>query len=239
MSRWKIYLISFLLLLLVGFLYGFATFQNNREKITEIEVVFQENQPLFLTETMVNKLLIQSESDLLKKAKSKINLYDIEQNIKKNKMMESAEVFYTPAGTLQVNVTQRVPIARIQTNSNSYYLDRKGEVMPLSSNYSARVPLVTGVNSKAEEKECFVLIKKFVKDSFYKKQIIGIHRKANGDYLLNTRIGNHKVLFGKLENIDLKMKKLKVFYKKEWDSETLNKYRLINLKYDKQVVCSI
>ncbi|HIP47354.1 MAG TPA: cell division protein FtsQ [Lutibacter sp.] len=238
MSKWKLYIISTMLLLALGFLYGFAQHQNKQEKLQGIEVTFEENQPLFLTESMVNKLLIQSESNLLSKPKSEINLYNIEIDIKKNKMMESAEVFYAPSGKLQVKVVQRVPIARIQTSRNSYYLDRNGFAMPLSTKYTARVPLVTGVNTKETEKECFILIQKIVNDSFYKKQIIGIHRKLNGDYLLSTRIGNHKVLLGKSNNIEVKMKNLKVFYKKEWGTETLKKYKLINLKYDSQVVCS-
>ena len=238
MSKWKLYIISFLLLSSVVFLYGFAQHQNKQETLHGIEVIFEENQPLFLTESMVDKLLIQSESNLLSKPKSEINLYDIEQNIKKNKMMESAEVYYAPSGKLEVSIVQRVPYARVQSNKGSYYLDRNGFSMPLSTNYTARVPLVTGVNTKEAEKECFVLIQKIMNDTFYKKQIIGIHRKLNGDYLLSTRIGNHKILFGKLESIASKMKNLKVFYKKEWGTEDLKKYKLINLKYDNQVVCS-
>lgn len=238
MSRWKIYIISIAFLLVIGFLYGFAQYKNEQEKLHGIEVIFEENQPLFITETMVNKLLIQSEKDLLNKGKSKINLHKIEQDLKRNKMMESTEVYYAPSGKLKVKVIQRVPFARIKTNTDSYYIDRNGSEMPLSQNYTARVPLVTGVSTKKEEKECFVLIQRLVNDSFYKKQIVGIHRKNNGEYLLSTRIGNHKILFGKLENITSKMKKLKVFYKKEWGTETLKKYKLINLKYHNQVVCS-
>lgn len=238
MSKWKLYIISTSFLLVIGFLYGFAQYKNEQEKLEGIEVIFEENQALFITEVMVNKLLIQNESDLLNKAKSKINLYKIEQDINRNKMIESAEVFYAPSGKLKVKVVQRVPFARIKTDTHSYYIDRNGTRMPLSHNYTARVPLVTGVSTKKEEKECFVLVQRLVNDSFYKKQIVGIHRKNNGDYLLSTRIGNHKILFGKLDHIASKMKKLKVFYNKEWETETLKKYKLINLKYHNQVVCS-
>ena len=43
---------------------------------------------------------------------------------------------------------------------------------------------------------------------------------------------------GVLEDVDDKLKRLQVFYSKEWETETINKYRLINLKYNNQVVCS-
>ncbi len=238
MKRWVLYINTLLLLAVVGFLFGFTNHKNKQHKLTQIEVVFKENKPTFLTTSMVNKLLIQSEVNLLNKVKSEINLYKIEHEVNKNKMIENVEVFYTPKGKLKAQITQRVPIARIKNVSKSYYLDRQGLVMPLSPNNSARVPLVTGVNTKETEAECFKLVQKITEDDFYKKQIIGIHRKNDGDYLLSTRIGIHKILFGKLNRIDGKLKKLKIFYKKEWESESLKKYRLINLKYNRQVVCS-
>jgi len=239
MKKWQLYITSFLLIIFVSFLFGFASFQNNAKKITDIEVVFDEEQGMFLSEEIVNKLLIESDKNLLKEVKSKIDLYHIEERLNKNPMMERAEVYYMPNGKLQVSVVQRLPYARIQNGSDSHYLDRHGKKMPLSKKYTARVPLVTGVDSDKKEKECFKIVKRIYEDDFFSKQIIGIHRKANGDYLLSTRIGKHKVLFGKPNNIDKKLKKLNIFYKKEWGSDALNKYKLLNLKYDHQVVCSI
>jgi cell division protein FtsQ len=239
MRKWKVYIITLLLLLAVSFLYAFAQHQNKQEKIDKIEVVFEESQALYITESMVNKLLIQSEQDLFSKSKSDINLYRIEQEIKNNKMLENAEVFYLPSGVLQVSLVQRVPVARVQDPRGSYYIDRQGLAMPLSANFTARVLLLTGVDTNDTVKESFELIEKILADPFYKKQIIGLHRKENGDYLLNVRIGNHKVLLGNLINIDDKLRKLKVFYSHHWKKKSLDEYRLINLKYDRQVVCSI
>jgi cell division protein FtsQ len=239
MKKWQLYMISIFLIVFVSFLYGFASFQNNTKKITDIEVIFDKEQGLFLNAEIVNKLLIESDKNLLKKEISKIDLYQIEKSLNTNPMMERAEVYYMPNGKLQVNVLQRLPYARVQNGSDSYYIDRHGKKMPLSKNYTARVPLVTGVDTEEKEKESFEIIKRIYEDDFYSKQIIGIHRKANGDYLLSTRIGKHKILFGKPNNIDKKLKKLHIFYKKQWGSETLSKYKLLNLKYDRQVVCSI
>lgn len=222
----------------IVFLFAFAQNKNEAQSIEEIEVEFLENQPTFLSIEMVNKLLIQSEINLLNKPKTLINLHQVERVVRNDKMIENAEVFITPTGKLKATVVQRVPILRINNGLKSYYLDRQGLNMPLSMNYSLRVPLVTGVLNKEMEKEVFLLMQKLNNNEFYKKQIIGIHRKINGDYLLNTRIGRHKVLLGNLEDVDVKLKKLQVFYKKEWGSENLKKYKLINLKFNHQVVCS-
>jgi cell division protein FtsQ len=223
---------------LLGFLYGFSIQRNQEKNITEIEVQFIENQASFLTIEKVNKLLIQSETNLLNKPKSLINLHQLEEEVRNNKMVENAEVYITPRGKLRANIIQRVPLVRIQNGAKSYYLDRQGLPMPLSPNYSIRVPLVTGVVNTKMEAEVHELVEVINNNEFYKKQIIGIHRKINGDYLLSTRIGRHKILLGNLNDVENKLKKLQVFYKKEWDSENLRKYKLINLKFNHQVVCS-
>jgi len=238
MKKAILYIKILLLTAVIIVLYAFAQQKNKQKKIEDIEVEFIENQPTFLSAEIVNKLLIQSENGLLNKPKTLINLHRVEQEVLKNNMIENAEIFITPSGKLKASIVQRVPIARINNRSKVYYIDRQGLAMPLSANYSQRVPLVTGVVNKEMEKEVFFLIQKLTDNEFYKKQIIGVHRKINGDYVLSTRIGRHKIMFGKLDNIENKLKKLQVFYTKEWNSENLKKYKLINLKYNHQVVCS-
>jgi len=232
------YIKIFLLLSLVVFLYGFAQNRNKQHKVAEIQVRFLEEQPKFLTKKMVEKLLKKTNTDLLKQQKSTLDLHVLERELQQHDMIESVEVYTSPKKGLQVQLTQRVPIARIVEGGKIFYLDRQGKDMPLSANYSARVPLVTGVSGSIAKQEVFELLIRFQKDDFYNKQIIGIHKKVNGDYLLSTRIGRHKVLLGSIANVEDKLKKLKFFYKKEWDSSTLNTYKLINLKYHRQVVCS-
>ncbi len=238
MKKWKLYSITVLLGGFIFFLFGFAQVKNNHEKITGISVHFIENQPTFISAEKVNKLLIQSDAKLLNKAKSLINLHQIEQEVRKNQMLEDVALYVSLNGVLNADVVQRVPIARFQNGTESYYIDRQGLKMPLSSSYSARVPLVTGVFDTEKQLEFYNLIRRINADPFYKKQIIGYHLNENGDYVLSTRIGRHKILFGKAEKITQKLKKLKVFYKKKWNSKQMKEYKLINLKYNRQVVCS-
>ena len=238
MSKLITYLKIILVIALVAFLYGFAQFKNKQQKLTNIQIHFEEQQPRFLTKGGVEKILIKAIPNIKSKLIRKVNLNLLENTLQANKMIENVEVYATPKGMLHVNITQRVPIARLSANGKIFYMDRNGEDMPLSPNYSARVPLVTGVGSVADKAAVFQFIKTIEKDDFYKKQIIGIHKKINGDYLLSTRIGKHKILFGKFEDVADKLNKLQVFYSKEWETETINKYTLINLKYNNQVVCS-
>ena len=153
-------------------------------------------------------------------------------------MIENAEVYVTVDGVLKASVLQKKPIARVVVNNGSYYLDRQGKKMRLSKNYSARVPIVTGVFGDDNLKKVYQFIQKVLKDGFMKKQIIGIIYKPNDQFDLKTRMGNQLIEFGKLENIDAKIVKLKAFYQKMEKDNTVDKYRKINLEYSKQIVCT-
>jgi cell division protein FtsQ len=238
MKQVWIYIKVLLLLLFVGFLYGFAQLRSSANKISEVVIIFKESQPKFISKNIVKDVLLTQEPDLLKKQIIDLDVSGLENILQKHQMLESAEVFITPKNVLTVELVQRVPIARLTHGNKTYYLDRLGLEMPLSPNYSARVPVVTGVSGAKQEKELFGFLNRINKIDLFRKQIIGIHRKVNGDYLLSTRIGRHKVLLGKMVNVEDKLKRLQVFYKKEWNTENLKQYKLINLKYNHQVVCS-
>lgn len=230
------YMFFFFLLVSLGFLYGFSNHRNTSKKIQKIEVEFESGDSYFLTQTMVNKLLIQNNTTVQNQAKSVIDLYLLEKEVLKNPYVEKASLFITIGGTLNSLIKQRVPVARIVTGNGSYYLDSQGVKMPLSENHSARVPLVTGVEKDQDLLKINQLLKRIVADGFLKKEIIGIHLNKHKECLLTVRSGNYKIEFGELKEIDQKFRKLKAFYNKTFLDSTIHKYKTINLKYYNQVV---
>lgn len=238
MIKYKVYIKAIFVILIIAGLFGFANHRNSIRKIVDIEVSFEGGDSLFVTSNEVNKLLIQNSGNIKNKSKESIFLKVIEQGIMKNKMIENAEVYMTIDGILKVSVLQKKPIARIVVNGTSYYLDRHGKKMRLSSNYSARVPIVEGVLGKDDLEQVFQFIKQVLKDDFMKKQIIGVKIKQNKFFDLKTRMGNQLIEFGKLENIENKINKIKAFYQKMDKDKSINKYSKINLEYNKQIVCT-
>jgi len=153
-------------------------------------------------------------------------------------MVESATAFLTIDGQLKTSVKQRTPIGRVNTGSESYYVDRQGEEMPLSGNHSARVPIVTGLSATENIEDVFALLTYIKRDVFLKKQIVGIHKSAENDFLLMTRIGSHKINLGEIKNLEVKFKNLKAFYNYTMTNKTIENYKMISLKYNNQVVCT-
>lgn len=54
---------------------------------------------------------------------------------------------------------------------------------------------------------------------------------------LIPRVGDHVILFGKLENTEEKLDKLLIFYNEALNKEGWNNWGYINLRYNNQVVC--
>ena len=231
--------IAFLLLIGgLGFLSSFSEKRNLNKKVTDIIIEFEAGDNQFLTHSMVDKLLIQNDTTVKNQAKSVINLYSLEKTVSENPYVENAAVFLTISGTLKTIIKQRSPVARIINKKDSYYVDKQGVKIPLSSNFSARVMLVSGVKKEEEVKEILPLISFILEDDFLRKEVVGIEKFDDGEYQFSVRSGNYKIDFGKLSEIDVKFKKLKAFYNKTFEDKTIEEYKTINLKYHNQVVCA-
>ena len=222
----------------MGLLYGFSSVKNSTKTVAETSIEFKEGSNDFLTQKMVNKLLIQNGEEVKNQAKSVIDLQGLEHSVRSNPYIENAKVYLTIDGVLKTVVKQRTPIARINTEKTSYYIDKQGVEVPLSSNYSARVLLVTGAVEKKDLKQITAFVNVILSDDFLKKEIIGIHKKQQDAFVLSVRSGNYKIELGNLKRLSAKLTKLKAFYNKTFEDKTIQQYKTINLKYHNQVVCA-
>ena len=228
------------LTLVIVFLYGFAAHRNAKKSNEEISVIFENGENLFVSYETVNKLLIQKLQPYNNQSKENINLNYLEGFLKRNQMIENAEIFLTLSGELGAIITQRTPVLRVANETETYYYDKLGAKMPLSDNYSARVPITTDTISGDQGFDMIALSNTIRNDEFLKKQIIGIDQIEGGNkdqFELKTRVGDQKIIFGDLSRMDEKIAKLKVFYQKIMLDSTITDYKTINLKFYNQIVC--
>ena len=231
------YIKAFLLLALVVFLYAFSLQRNNHRKLSDLTVKFIGNDNLYITQETVNKLLIQNKESITSVPKEILDLNELESVLNSNSMIKSAEVYVTVNGDVKAEVEQRKPIARVNTNV-SYYIDDQGFYMPLSSNHSARVPLVTGFVDKKQLENVFKIADKIHNDAFLKKHIVEIHQNEDKSINLKTRVLDFEIALGQIEHLDKKINNLKAFYQKAKKDKALINYSKVNLKFDNQVVCT-
>ncbi|MGB5203106.1 cell division protein FtsQ/DivIB [Eudoraea sp.] len=225
------------LIICITGLYAFSGHRSDSRTVEGITLKFTGENNLYLTQSMVNKLLIQNYGIIKNMPKEKLDLDTIEKVIEANEMVKSAQVYLTISGELTSNIVQRQPIGRVE-GMTKFYLDEEGKNMPLSSNHSARVPIITGNITGKSLEDVYVILNYINRDNFLRKNVIGIHIEDEENYQLKFRLENFVVNLGNVDDLEQKFNNFKAFYTKAAKDKTLENYNIVSLEFNNQVVCT-
>jgi cell division protein FtsQ len=200
--------------LLVIFLFSFTSKRNNDRKLSKAVVVFVGDNAPFVNQETVNKLLIENNRDAQSIDKDKLDLNKLEKVLNNHEMIEKSQVFVSVDGVLKALVKQKTPIARVFDGDQSFYIDYEGNVMPLSTNFTARVPLVSGEINKKNSEKLSELFRIIYNDEFLKKNIIGVQIMPNGSLKMGNRNFNYQIDFGGAVRMKAKFNNYKAFFQK-------------------------
>jgi len=223
---------------LVIFLFSFAANRNLGRKLTKSTVVFVGDDAPFVDQETVNKLLIENRKDAQSIGKDKLDLNKLEKALNAQQMIEKSDVFVSIDGVLKAVVKQKTPIARIFDGDNSFYIDYEGNRMPLSTNFTARVPLVSGEINKKNSENLAELFRLIHDDAFLKKNIIGVQIMPSGSLKMSNRNFDYQIDFGGMVRMKAKFNNYKAFYQKAVLDSSLYKYKIVDLRFSQQVVCT-
>ena len=223
----------FIMILLLSY---FAHLRNDRRYVQKMSISFKSEAPQFLNDSLVNKLLIQNKGELPWKAKDSLVLSMLETLLEKNPYVDNAEVFHFQQGILGVSIQEKKAVVRVQT-SNPYYLDKSGDLFPISKNYTPKVPLFMGTLKEAKKQHLLSLIDQFNADPFLRDELASIHYRSDS-YFIGLRSYGFEIELGTLGRMSEKLSKLKVFCAYHDNHPMERKYTLINLKFKNQVVGS-
>jgi len=206
----------------------------------------------FLNQTDVRMLLTENGGDpLIGTRLDEVNLGELENRVKKNKLIKKCQVSRDLRGNIVVNVEQEKPLARwISTsgsgewrNSDGYYINDEGDFFPLSDSFSARALIVTGAyfrdakKLKSEKGESLLELIRFLNtDPFWKAQVAQLDADKEGEIHLMTVFGDQRIEFGTAEGFESKFNKLHLFYEKVL-SKDWSRYSRISIKFQDQIVC--
>ena len=237
--------------------------QNHESKICsgiEVKMDYAGSEPMF-TVGDIKQQLTGTFGKFEKKKLIELDLEKIQTYLNKNPYVDYADVHTTVEGKLVVEVRQCKPIVRLITLSGeNYYLDENGKLIPLNPEYPVRtlvasgniqVPLAPGksIFEKSNRKteldnvmqvlfNIHFLAKQMKSDSVMNAMVEQIYIKPDGRMQLATKAGSHIIEFGDTSDASEKIENLKAFYKYGLTKTGWKKYRLINLTYKNQVVCT-
>ena len=202
----------------------------------------------FMDEADVMKLVENSGQSIKGISISRINLKAIESKLKYDKHILDADLYGDLKGNLVVDVELRRPIARIvQSDAPDAYISEDGVIMPVSEKYTSRVMLISGafvkgllesgdLNKTEEGKQILEMIDFINDDRFWKAQVAQLDINSAGKISIYPQITGQRVEFGKPENIEVKFKKLMIFYKDILPQRGWTRYKRVNLEYEGQVI---
>ncbi len=254
-AKQKIFRVFGVLLLIVCVtgLVLLTSFNSKKQEATvcgKVDIQIDHDKDIyFLDENDIKNLLITSFGDSVEGDQLKnIEVGRIENEIEKNAFVQLAETWLDATGQLHINIVQKQPIARVINRYGvNYYINKSNNKMPVSSKFTSRVPVVTGNISEGLEHSNLIeteLLKNILEisqfihsNTFWNAQIEQIVVTDNDEFILIPKLGDHKIEFGGVNNMKSKFEKLELFYKEGLDYMGWEKYSIIKLDFDGQVVC--
>lgn len=202
----------------------------------------------FLDEADILKIIESSGQTIIGKNIEEINLRALEGKLEQDKHISSAEMYGDVKGNLTVNVTLRRPVARlIRTDGPDAYVAEDGTVMETSEKYAARIILISGdivkklinsgdLNKTEEGLQIMEMIEYINKDKFWKAQVAQLDFNKTGKVFIYPQVTGQVVEFGLPEDVELKFKKLMIFYKEILPQMGWTKYDRVNVEFEGQVI---
>jgi cell division protein FtsQ len=218
-----------------------------QEDVT-IQIDYEKGLQFVRVDEVQTLLSVWFEQDITGYTIQSANLSGLESRLEEIPYVKNAEVFVDIHGNLSVWVEQRQPVLRvINRNGVSYYIDEGGEKIPLTANFTARVPVLTGFfvdngvdygQLEGEEIiQLFALSEYIRHDVFLSALIDQIHITQQHEVELIPRIGRHTILLGEPLDWEQKLWKLQPFYQSGMQQAGWKSYRTIDLRFNNQIVC--
>ncbi|GAB1453803.1 hypothetical protein MASR2M47_38590 [Draconibacterium sp.] len=233
----------FLIVFVIGTL-AFTSIESRNIMCSDIQVVFDKDEAINIDKERLVKLVKATDGKIFSKTLEQINSEVFEGEIEKIPAILRADVYKLMVnekgsykGVLVVKVKHREPVMRVISSSGSYYLDKFGVRIPVSSSYSTNVLVASGSISEKFAVEKLLPFVLYVKDdSFWNAQIEQIFVQEDGDVLLTPLVGGHIIELGEVDNYKAKLNVMSEFYKQVLAKNNWDKYEKISLKYNNQVV---
>lgn len=177
---------------------------------------------------------------------SAFDLRKLETELQKDIWVKKAQLFFDNNNRLMVDVLEREPVARVfTTGGTTFYIDSSLAMLPLSDKFSARLPVFTSfpsdkiVLSPLDSlllKGILIVSTAIEKDSFSMAIIDQVDITPQRNFEMIPKIGNNIIVFGDATDVEEKLNKLQLFYKKVMVKAGWNNYSVINVQYKGQVV---
>ena len=172
-----------------------------------------------------------------------VDMRAIEQFLLTSPYVREARVFLGANGVLNLSIRQRMPLMRVVDNAGKHwYIDADTVRMPVSRNFTARVPLVNGNFPSTNDVKSwpvstlFEIASMLQENEFMGSLIDQIYMESKENVWLVPRIGPSKILISTSADLEDQAERITKFYKKALPSIGWDTYSYIDTRFAGQVV---
>lgn len=217
------------------------------------------NSAVYLQPSDVMKWLDDHGVRIKDRALYGVDAMHVEALLRLNPFVAQVEAFPTCDGSFHLEMEQRSPMLKVlNIRSVLFQIDQYGVQIPVNLNYTNRVRVASGYIPYAPEygksvwdipdtlprrmlRDLYELELFLSADSLWDAMFDQIYVTRKGEVELIPKVGDQVIELGHLsgrEDLEDKMFRLKLFYKKAMGPDSWQKYSRLSLKFNNQVVAT-
>ena len=198
--------------------------------------IVDKDERSYVSEQELIKLLKQHNAYPVGEYLHRINLQHMENIIRQHPMVRTAECYTAEDGTARIRVTQRVPLLKVVTADEAYYIDTDRRKMPLRSSIHDTVPVAMGKVGFEMASTVLADFAEWVQeDDYWSARIEAIDVRLPKQVCIKQNGKQEDLMIGDLMGYAGKLEKAEVFYRRTASMEK-PRYRTLDLRYRGQVV---
>lgn len=198
--------------------------------------IADKEQRYFITEKEIAATLSQNGLAVAGKDMESISTQQIEDIVRSHETVRTAECYKTQSGDVKIDLTQRVPLLRVTTPAESYFIDTDRKRMPVRAGIDTKVIPVNGhVGLQMAQNEIADFAVWLQENTYWSSRITAIDVKEGKQFVLRQQDGS-SVLLGELANYRQKLKRLRIFLEEKEKGAEIPQYKEFDLRYKEQVI---
>lgn len=224
--------------------------KKNHKNCTGVDITINgRDGELFLNRQDVINIIVPDKNNPLRgRPLASFDLKKMETALEQNVWVKDGQLFFDNNAVLRITIEERIPVARIFTvNGNSFYIDSSGKQLPLNSKMTVKLPVYSNFPADKErlhgaDSVLMQQIKQMspfiLANPFWMAQIGQIDITPNRTFEMMPVLGKHVIAFGDGKEYEQKFHRLLLFYQQVGAKVGLDKYSIINVAYNNQVVAT-
>ena len=231
-----------LTLMVLAVVYGYRS-RPTDAPCKALEYVIEDSaERMYLTENELTALLQAEDIYPVGRTLNTVSLHRIERAVARHPMVRTAECYLTPRHVVKVRLTQRVPVLRVQTALDNYFIDTDRKVMQARAAIRDRVLLVTGTVGVQIASGVLTDFALWLQDEEYWTERIHHVQVASPQmvylYLKDEsgRMREESIVLGPMRDYERKLNKLRVFLQNSAPEIQQKHYTELDLRFKGQVV---